>query len=73
MNSKSGRVIETVPETNRIELKGNSYDTVSTNLTVTGAQKEDEGTYYCNITDVRGRVFSVSKKITVYGMSYDLN
>jgi hypothetical protein len=56
-------------ETQRIDLNGNSYDTVSKNLTITGAQLSDQGMYYCNVTDGNGRVFSVSKKITIYGLS----
>ena len=60
-------------ETQRIELNGNSYDTVSRNLTITGAQMEDEGIYHCNVTDGNGRVFSASKKVTVYGICLIMN
>jgi hypothetical protein len=55
-------------ETQRIDLNGNSYDTVSKNLTVTEAQLSDQGVYHCNVTDGNGRIFSVAKKITVYGL-----
>ncbi len=55
-------------ETQRIDLNGNSYDTVSKNLTVTEAQLSDQGMYHCNVTDGNGRIFSVAKKITVYGL-----
>ncbi len=55
-------------ETERINLNGNSYDTVSKNLTIIGAQLSDQGIYHCNVTDGNGRIFSVAKKITVYGL-----
>ncbi|CAG2106712.1 unnamed protein product, partial [Medioppia subpectinata] len=60
------RFTESMAETQRIELNGNSYDTVSKNLTITDAQMEDDGNYHCNVTDGNGRVFSTSKKVTVY-------
>jgi len=47
----------------------NGYNTVSNNLTVTGAQLSDQGMYYCNVAIGNGRVFNVSKKITVCGLS----
>jgi hypothetical protein len=55
-------------ETQRIDLNGNSYDTVSRTLTITEAQLSDQGIYHCNVTDGIGRIFSVAKKITVYGL-----
>ncbi len=55
-------------ETQRIDLNGNSDGPVSKNLTVTEAQLSDQGIYHCNIADVNGRIFSVAKKITVYGL-----
>ncbi|XP_054166017.1 vascular endothelial growth factor receptor 1-like [Oppia nitens] len=61
-----GRIAESLAETQRIEVNGNSYDTVSKNITISDVQIEDEGVYHCNVTDGNGRVFSASKKITVY-------
>jgi len=55
-------------ETQRIDLNGNSDGPVSKNLTVTEAQLSDQGIYHCNVTDGNGRIFSVAKKITVYGL-----
>jgi hypothetical protein len=55
-------------ETQRIDFNGNRYDTVSKNLTITEAQLSDQGIYHCNVTNGIGRIFSVAKKITVYGL-----
>jgi hypothetical protein len=55
-------------ETQPKDLNGNSYNTVSKNLTIIGAQLSDQGIYHCNVIDVNGRIFSVAKKITVYGL-----
>jgi hypothetical protein len=56
-------------ETQRMDLNGNSYGTVSKNLTIIGAQLSDQGIYHCNVIDGNGRIFSVAKKITVYGLN----
>jgi hypothetical protein len=55
-------------ETQRIDHNGNSYDTISKNLTITRAQLSDQGIYHCNVIDVNGTIFSVAKKIAVYGL-----
>ncbi len=46
----------------------NSYDIVSKNLTISEAQMSDQGIYDCNVIDVNGTIFSVAKKIAVYGL-----
>lgn len=60
-------MIDSPAETHREDVNGFNYDMVSKNLTISSAQASDEGMYYCNVTDGKGRVFSVSKKIVVYG------
>jgi hypothetical protein len=55
-------------KTQPIDLNSNSYDIVSKNLTISEAQMSDQGIYDCNVIDGNGTIFSVAKKITVYGL-----
>uniref|UniRef100_T1KQW4 receptor protein-tyrosine kinase n=2 Tax=Tetranychus urticae TaxID=32264 RepID=T1KQW4_TETUR len=47
-----------------------SYETVSRKLTVINVTAEDEGNYYCNVTDAQGRLYTDVKYITVYNQSF---
>ncbi|RWS27211.1 Vascular endothelial growth factor receptor 3-like protein, partial [Leptotrombidium deliense] len=66
----ASRVIETDAVTERVKSENLQSESVSKRLTVTNLKKEDEGLYYCNVTDATGHTYSRSKLITVYDMSY---
>ncbi|KAJ6224976.1 hypothetical protein RDWZM_003521 [Blomia tropicalis] len=59
------RVTKSHIETTSSNVDGNSYHTVSLNMTVTNATIDDQGDYRCNVTDGNGRIFSMVKRINI--------
>ncbi|XP_053212116.1 vascular endothelial growth factor receptor 1-like isoform X2 [Panonychus citri] len=64
------RVIESDSITQKSGEGSYQTETVARKLTVTQVKPEDEGYYYCNVTDAQGRVYSDVKYITVYDQSF---
>ena len=68
-NQDSKRIFESDPLTIKTGEGSQQLETVSRELKVTNVQPEDEGYYFCNVTDARGRLYSTSTYITVYDQS----
>lgn len=64
-NAASKRITQSRIDTQRINVNGNSYDTVSVNLTVANATTADEGEYRCNAVDGNNRIFYTTKRIII--------
>ncbi|RWS12832.1 Vascular endothelial growth factor receptor 3-like protein, partial [Dinothrombium tinctorium] len=66
----SSRVVEGESVTERVRTDQTALETVSRRLTVHNLQKEDEGIYYCNVTDATGHMYYASKQISVFDVKY---